>query len=266
MRFWDEKEAKGLFQNVPFYNVPIEKSRIKHFTSIDLLHELPFYDELSINRISKTFQEYARSYKIEIIDSKDPLAQLKASKSSIKDLFKDLLDEIKGFKYQITVKFLLRKHNGDIEFSPVYFNSTTKAVINSEYDLDKSFQEILYSIGNWINEGPGWVLESIEAEYVNISVFTPLSGRSCIKLAVKLRKSMKGLINIKSSDKKCFLCCHIRHLNPLKIHPERIIKADKKWLVILIMKLFIFLPLKEIIVRLNRKIIFLLMCFVMKMN
>ena len=37
-------------------------------------------------------------------DSKDPLIQLEASKSSFKDLFKDLLDEIKGLKYLITVK------------------------------------------------------------------------------------------------------------------------------------------------------------------
>ena len=43
----------------------------------------------------------------------------------------------------------------------------------------------------------------------------------------KLKTSMKGLINIKNSDNKCFLWCHIRHLNPLKIHPERITKADK---------------------------------------
>ena len=49
---------------------------------------------------------------------------------------------MKGFKYQITVTVLLYKHkmNGDIEYSPVYFNRTTKTVINSEYYLDKSFQ------------------------------------------------------------------------------------------------------------------------------
>ena len=39
--------------------------------------------------------------------------------------------------------------------------------------LDKFFQEILYRIDNWINEGSGWVIESIDAEYVNISVFSP---------------------------------------------------------------------------------------------
>ena len=38
----------------------------------------------------------------------------------------------------------------------------------------------------------------------------------------------KGLINIKSNDQKCFLWCHVRHINPVKIHPERITLEDKK--------------------------------------
>ena len=60
---------------------------------------------------------------------------------------------MKGFKYQITVKVLLSKHkeNGDIKFASVYFNSTPKTVINFEYDLAKSFPEILYRIDNRIN-------------------------------------------------------------------------------------------------------------------
>ena len=44
----------------------------------------------------------------------------------------------------------------------------------------------------------------------------------------KLRNSEKVLINIKINDNKCFLRCHIRHLSPLKIHPERITKADRR--------------------------------------
>ena len=55
---------------------------------------------------------------------KHPLSQLEVSKSSIKDLFNDILDETKGFKYQITVKILLKKYKGtEIEFSPVFFSS-----------------------------------------------------------------------------------------------------------------------------------------------
>ena len=89
MSFWDEKEAKRLLLELPFYNVPIEKPHIKHLKNIDLLHKLPFYDELSIKQISKAFKRYARNYKISIIDSKDSLVQLEASKLSIKDLFKN---------------------------------------------------------------------------------------------------------------------------------------------------------------------------------
>ena len=73
---------------------------------------------------------------------------------------------MKTFKYQITVKVLLwkRKENGGIEFAPVYFNSTSKTVINLEYDLNKSFPEVLCRIDNWINEEPGWIIESANSE------------------------------------------------------------------------------------------------------
>ena len=60
------------------------------------------------------------------------------------------------------------RENESNEFTPVYFNSATKTVINSDkYDLYKSFQEMLHRIDNWINEGYGWIIESIEGQYVN---------------------------------------------------------------------------------------------------
>ena len=68
------KKAKILFQKLPFYNVSGERSDIKPPTNINLLHELSFYDGLSIYKISKAFKGYTRSYKIEIVDSKDSLA------------------------------------------------------------------------------------------------------------------------------------------------------------------------------------------------
>ena len=48
------------------------------------------------------------SYKVEIIEKRDPIVQLKASKLSITNLFSDLLNETKGFKYQSTEKVLLK--------------------------------------------------------------------------------------------------------------------------------------------------------------
>ena len=34
--------------------------------------------------------------------------------------------------------------------------------------LTNLFQEVLYRIDNWINEGSGWVIEYIDTEHVNI--------------------------------------------------------------------------------------------------
>ena len=99
-----------------------------------------------------------------------------ASKSSIKDLFSDLLNETNGFKYQITVKVLLKKYklNEEIEFVPVYFNSVTKTVINHRLRLGNSFQEILYITDVWTNNGSCWNVEPIESQYINISTYRPL--------------------------------------------------------------------------------------------
>ena len=49
---------------------------------------------------------------------------------------------------QKVLKVTLKKYKqkGEIEFTPVYFNSTTKTVINHKFSLENAFQEILYRI------------------------------------------------------------------------------------------------------------------------
>ena len=182
-------------------------------------------------KTDQAFSRYAMSYKVEITDKKDLIVQLEASRSSIKDLLNDLLNETRGFKYQITVKVLLKKYrsNGEIEFAPVYFNSSTKTIINRRYKLDQSFQETLYRIDAWINRGSGWIIELIESQYINISTYRPLVGSSYIDLPIELKHPRKGLINIKNNDQKCFSWCHVRHINPVNEHPGRIKKADRNF-------------------------------------
>ena len=179
----------GYFKKLPLYKKYIEKPKIKRLKNIHLLSDLPFYEELNVIKTNHAFRGYAMSYKVKVIEKKDPIKQLETSKSSIKDLFSDLLNETKGFKYQITVKVLLKKCNlkGEIEFAPVYFNSATKTVINHKFGLENAFQEILYRIHNWINDGSGWVAELIESQYINISSYRPLPGSSVVKLPAELR-------------------------------------------------------------------------------
>ena len=96
------------FKELPFFNVPIEKPKINRLKNVDLLAELPFHEKLSITKTNQAFKGYAMSYRVEIVEEKDPIVQLEASKSAITDLFSNLLGEIKGFKYQITIKILLK--------------------------------------------------------------------------------------------------------------------------------------------------------------
>ena len=87
----------------------------------------------------------------------------------------------------------------------------------------------MYRIDNWINEASGWIVELIESQCINISTYRPLSRSSYRPLSpAELRKSKKVLINIKSNDQKCFLWFHIKHINPVKTHPERVRQTDKE--------------------------------------
>ena len=110
MNFWDEKGAKRLFPKLPFYNAFIEKPRIKGLKNIEQ-HELPFYDQLSTVKTLKVATRYARSYnKIKIITQKIFQLNMKLVNHVLKICFKDLLNEVKSFKYQITRKVFLRKY------------------------------------------------------------------------------------------------------------------------------------------------------------
>ena len=71
-------------------------------------------------------------------------------------------------------------------------------------------------------------MEEIYSQYLNISSYLPLSGSTYIKLPAELRHPMKGLINIKNDDNKCFLWCHVRHLNCVDKNQQRITKKDRE--------------------------------------
>ena len=79
------------------------------------------------------------------------------------------------------------KHDGEI----AYFNSSAKTVIRHKFSLGNDFQEIFYMIDVWINEGSGWIVESIESQYINISTYRPLSGSSYISLPERLKSPKK---------------------------------------------------------------------------
>ena len=63
------------------------------------------------------------SYKLKLVKKQDPIKQIEASQSSIKDLLSELLNETKGFKYQITLKVMLKNTNQMEKLNLVQFIS-----------------------------------------------------------------------------------------------------------------------------------------------
>ena len=108
LKIKSDSDAVGYFKELPFYKTSIKKPKVKSLTNIDQLAEVPFSEQLSTIKTNQAFRGHAMSYKVEIIEKKDPIIQIEASKSSIKNLLSFLLNETRGFKYQITVKVLLK--------------------------------------------------------------------------------------------------------------------------------------------------------------
>ena len=64
----------------------INPSKLKRLKNVDRLSELSFYDQPGVMKTNQGFKGYAMSYKVEIIERKDPIVQLESSKSSIKNV------------------------------------------------------------------------------------------------------------------------------------------------------------------------------------
>ena len=55
---------------LPFYNKPIKKPKVKRLKIIDQLIELPFYEQLDVIKTDQAFSGDEISYKLEIIEKK----------------------------------------------------------------------------------------------------------------------------------------------------------------------------------------------------
>ena len=62
--------AIDYFKEIPFYNKPIKKPKVKRLKNIDQLIELPFYEQLDVIKTDQAFSGYAMSYKVEIVEKK----------------------------------------------------------------------------------------------------------------------------------------------------------------------------------------------------
>ena len=190
-----------------------------------------------IKELNQALKGHAKSYGIELQDNLNLLNHFTKTKALVESHLEDLLKDMKGFKFIETLEVTFEKDTIDSEtgkrasiYKTAFFNSKAKTITkidDIEPELNMSRQEILNVIDKWVSEGSGWVIDSINNHYINVTTYKPLHGSSYIELPTELRSPKKRLINIKNKDGKCFRRCHIRHLNPQKKDPQRIKKEDK---------------------------------------
>ena len=186
-----------------------------------------------IKQTDNALKGFTKSYEISIKSDQDPLAQMQNTRKAIEHRLITLLNEMKGLKYVETLKVTFEKISYDVLVEKTaYFNSTSQTIINNteiNEALQMSKQNLLNQISQWISEGSGWTIQSVDSHYLNIVKYKPMKGSSYIQLPSELRNSAKGLINMKNEDNECFRWCHIRHLNPQDKDPQRIKKTDKQY-------------------------------------
>ena len=190
-----------------------------------------------IKELNHALKGHAKWYDIELQDNLNPLNHVTKTKALVESHLENLLKDMKGFKFIETLEVTFEKDTIHSKtgkrvsiYKTAFFNGKAKTITKAndiEHELSMSRQEIPNVIDKWISEGSGWVIDSINNHYINVTTHKPLHGSSYVELPTELRNPKKGLINIKNKDDKCFRWCHIRHLNPQTEHPERIKKEDK---------------------------------------
>ena len=181
----------------------------------------------------RALRGYTRSYEIGLTNRQDPLIQLQNTRLLIKNNLLKILNEMKGLKFNETLKIMFEKQNGDeLIKEPAYLNAEKQTITNDvgiAELLQITQQQILNKIQKWISKGSGWTIKSVDGHFINVIKYRPLRGYSYIPLPKELQNPAKGIINMKNNDNECFRWCHIRHLLPQDKDPQRIKKCDKKY-------------------------------------
>ena len=150
---------------------------------------------------------------------------------SINSLFRDLLQEKRGFKYNLLAIITLKRWNNatnTYDIQTIYLRSEAITVTNQRFNLNSAYERLKHLLDIWTGLGSGWIIDKTEVINIEITNYETLAGSSYISLPPELNNSMKGLINIENKDNECFKWCHIRFLNYTNSHPERIKNEDKK--------------------------------------
>ena len=154
--------------------------------------------------------------------SKDILVVLDKYKGKCRASVAHYLKKQKGLKFHIILKVKLQKLDGADE-AEVHFCGKNKRLTDlSEYDelYEESREKIWKSFEEWIKEGSGWVIQSIEEVVLKLCKYQPYLGSSYIQSPDWVRNTL-SVVNVQNEDNLCFLWHIAAALYPVAVHHER---------------------------------------------
>ena len=122
------------------------------------------------------------------------------------------------YKATLVIQVAMSKSTPDGKRKVAYpFFASRPFVILSPEDIRegiaKAHSSIEANIDTWTREGSGWVVDCVEAMYVNIAKYQPLKGSSYIQLPDYL-KGKQAIINVKNNDQQCLKWALLSALHP----------------------------------------------------
>ena len=103
-----------------------------------------------IEQVNNAMKGYTKSFKIGIINNKDPLVQLQSTRKDIAYHITSILKSMKGLKFNETLLVTFTKtSDSEIVYKTAYFNGAAQTIINNlevTESLQSSQQHILNKI------------------------------------------------------------------------------------------------------------------------
>ena len=149
---------------------------------------------VGISRSQRAHRDYAETYNIEVTDRESLSDSLFLAESSIIDLFSDLLEEKRGFKYNLFTTITLKRWNNAInryDIETIYIRSDAVTVTNKRFNLGISYEKFKNILNIWCGEDSGWIVDKIERLCIDTANYDPLVGSIYIPLPIKLNNLEK---------------------------------------------------------------------------
>ena len=113
-------------------------------------------------KLTKREHAFSSSYNFEILNSYNPELQLKDTESAIKNKLKQLMTELRGFKFVTTLVLVFKKVESEdkTKYGTFYSNSKAEIIVN-ESDINDMFKSIyttfISNIQKSLGKDSGWI-------------------------------------------------------------------------------------------------------------